>query len=303
MPKTEVVVLGGGNSPEREVSLRSAIAVAKAARAAGFTVQEYDPADGLDFLDALSKDAVVLPILHGKGGEDGVVQEELEKRGLQYLGADSAASVLCFDKGLTRQRLQEHDVPVAGGMVVTRDEYSHQPLAKRPHILKVSRGGSSIGTLFIRDPKVVDQGQVDEIFRLDDQAILEELVGGVEITVAVLGQKALPVIEIQPPETGEFDYENKYNGQTLELCPPQHVSQVTQLAAQKLAEKVHTVTGCRHLSRVDMIVRPDDSLVVLEINTIPGMTDQSLFPKSAQAAGIDMPELVQKFVKMVQRDG
>ena len=303
MPKTEIIVLGGGNSPERAVSLKSSAAVARAARTAGFAVQVYDPADGLDFLDSLSKDVVVLPMLHGQGGEDGVIQAELEKRGLQYLGASSKVSALCFDKDLARQLFQEHTIPVAEGLTVTQDNYSQQALAKKPHILKVSRGGSSIGTLFVRDPGAIDQGQVDEIFKMDDQAILEELVEGVEITVPVLDQKALPVIEIQPPESGEFDYENKYNGQTTELCPPENVSQSAQAAAQRLAEKVHAVTGCRHLSRVDMFVCPGDRLVVLEINTLPGMTDQSLFPKCAQAAGISMPELVRKFVAMVQRDG
>jgi D-alanine-D-alanine ligase len=298
----KVVILGGGKSPEREVSLRSAAAVAQAAREAGFTVQEFDPASGFGFLDNLSNDVVVLPILHGEGGEDGQIQAELEKRGLRYLGADSVASRLCFDKSLTLKVLRENDIPVAEGAAVTRADYANHPLTRRPHILKVARGGSSIGTLFVRDPQTVDPAKVDEIFQLDDVAILEELVEGVELTVPILDARALPVIEIQPPEQGEFDYENKYNGKTIELCPPENVNEEVQIAVQHTAEKVHQVTGCRHLSRVDFIVRPDNRFVVLEINTLPGMTEQSLFPKSAAVAGIPMSELVKRFVALVEQE-
>ena len=294
-----VVVLGGGNSPERDVSLRSATGIARAAEAAGFDVRQYDPADGLSFLDELAKDVVVLPILHGAGGEDGSIQAELEKRSLKFLGADSQASRLCFDKSLTRKCLQEHGLPVAEGATVSREDYAAHLLTSKPHILKVARGGSSIGTLFVRDPGKVNQADIDEIFKLDSHAILEELVEGVEITVPILDKTALPVIEICPPADGEFDYENKYNGQTAELCPPENVTEQTQEAAQRLAEEVHRVTGCRHLSRVDIIVRPSGELVVLEINTIPGMTDQSLYPKSALVAGLDFPALVTKFVELV----
>lgn len=297
--KQIVVVLGGGDSLERQVSLRSSAAVAQAAQEAGYDVTVHDPKDGLDFLDKLTEGIVVLPILHGAGGEDGVLQAELEKRGLRYLGANSAASRLCFDKSLTRQQLAKNSLPVPAGATITKAEYYKHSITKNPHILKVARGGSSIGTLFVRNPKVVDAAKIDKIFNLDDLAILEELVEGVEITVPILGGSALPVIEICPPEDGEFDYENKYNGQTKELCPPVNVGPELQLKAQNIAEQVHKVTGCRHLSRVDIIIRPDASMVVLEINTLPGMTRQSLYPKSAKAAGISMTELVTKFVDMV----
>lgn len=297
----KVIVLSGGDSPEREVSLRSGKAVLDALRKAGFETENYDPADGLIFLNGIS-DGIIFPILHGAGGEDGSIQIELEKRHLRFLGADSEASRICFDKSLTRKRLQAHDIPMAEGTVVTKETYEAHPLTKKPHILKVARGGSSIGTLFVRDPRASDAEKVDEIFDLDDLAILEELVEGIEITVPILDTEALPVIEIRPPSDGEFDYENKYNGQTAELCPPESVGQRIQTAAQRLAEQVHQVTGCRHLSRVDIIVRPDGRMVVLEINTLPGMTDQSLYPKSALAAGLDFPALMTRFVDLVKEE-
>lgn len=299
MNDAEVLVLLGGDSPEREVSLRSGKAVLEAAKTAGFKAVSYDPAEGLDALDEVAKDIVVLPILHGAGGEDGVIQAELEKRGLKFLGADSQASKLCFDKDLTRERLTEHNLPMPEGAIITRDTYGSQSIIGGPHILKVARGGSSIGVVFARGG-VIDTEKLDELFALDEKAILEELVEGVEITVPILGNKAMPVIEIRPPESGEFDYENKYNGATAELCPPQNVTAEVQRKAQALAEEVHKATGCRHLSRTDMIVRSDGSLVVLEINTLPGMTDQSLYPKSAAVAGLDFPALVSRFVSMVR---
>jgi D-alanine-D-alanine ligase len=118
----------------------------------------------------------------------------------------------------------------------------------------------------------------------------------------VLDGKALPVIEIIPPENEEFDYDNKYNGKTRELCPAINVAGDVQIKAQKLAETVHSLTGARHLSRIDIMVTPDEDLYVLELNTIPGLTEQSLFPKAAQSAGISMPDLVKRFYEMVVRD-
>lgn len=137
---------------------------------------------------------------------------------------------------------------------------------------------------------------------MDPTAVIEELIEGVEITVPVLDNKALPVIEIKPPPGDEFDYDNKYNGETEEICPPVSVSKELQRVAQDYAEKAHAMLGCRHLSRSDFIVASDGRVVMLELNTMPGMTDQSLYPKSAKVAGIDFPELMKKFASLVKRD-
>lgn len=298
----KILVLGGGDSPEREVSLRSAHAVSAAARQAGFEVQEADPANGLTVLDNLLPDTVIFPILHGVGGEDGVIQKEFENRKLAFLGAGSDISALCFDKWQSRLVFSTAGLPIAKGELVTRATYADSTMISEPHVLKVLRGGSSIGTLMVREPAKLDRGEVDKIFQLDNDAVLEELVEGTEITVPILDQSALPVIEIHPPDGLEFDYENKYNGLTAEICPAESVDRVTQATAQRVAEKVHKTVGCRHLSRVDMIIRPSGEMVVLEINTVPGLTDQSLYPKSAAVAGLPMPKLVGKFAEMVVRD-
>ena len=298
----KVLVLGGGNSPEKEVSLRSAKAVANAARKAGFDVTEADPADGLDFLDEIPKDTVVLPILHGINGEDGVIQAELEKRELPYLGSDSKVSAVCFDKWQTRQRLLAAGITMPKAILVTKQNYKSQALFNKPHVLKVVHGGSSIGTLIVRDHNMLDQEQVDGIFATEENAILEELISGFEITIPVLDQTALMPLEVVPPEGGEFDYENKYNGASQELCPPLSLTKEQIKEAQRLAEQVHKIMGCRHISRTDTIMQTDGNFVVLEINTIPGLNDQSLTPKAAAQAGLSMSDLVKKFVDLVKRD-
>jgi D-alanine-D-alanine ligase len=298
----KILVLGGGASNEREVSLRSAAAVTKALRTAGYIVEQRDPAEGLTILNNLAPGTIVFPILHGKGSEDGTIQRELETRQLPFLGSDSSASATCFDKWLARQAMQAACLPVAKGELVTKDSYLSSSLASKPHVLKVTDGGSSLGTYVIKDPLTVDPLKVNEIFALSDKVLVEEMIFGIEITVPILDDIALPVIEIRIPADGEFDYENKYNGASEELCPPVSINDEVQHKAQNLALEIHKLLKCRHLSRADMIVRPDNELVILETNTMPGMTDQSLYPKSAQAAGLDFPALCRRFVELVARD-
>lgn len=297
----KIIVLGGGDSPEREVSLRSAKCVADAARQSGLEVIEADPADGLKFLDSLN-DIIVLPILHGENGEDGIVQKELESRGLPFLGTESGPSKNCFDKWITRQKLSDAGIPMPKAELVNEKTYKNSDLIHGQYVLKIPHGGSSIGTLIVRKSEKLSEQAVSEIFTMEDTAVLEELIEGSEVTVPILDGKALPVIEIIPPAGGEFDYENKYNGRTQELCPPKNVSGDLQKKAQSLAEKVYRVMNARHLARVDIMIDRSNNLYVLEINTMPGMTDSSLYPKSALQAGMDMPALIKRFVSMVQRD-
>ncbi len=297
-----IVVLGGGDSTEREISLKSAQSVAKAVEQSGYEVTLIDPNQGFQILDNLPARTIVLPILHGTEGEDGVIQSELEKRNLPYLGTQSQESKVCFDKWLTLEKLRSANIPVAKGDLVDISSYRDHELAKGPHVLKVARGGSSIGTYIIRNPDDIDFKTAESVFSLDDKVIVEELVEGIEITVPVLDGEALPVIEIRPPENKEFDFENKYNGSTEEICPPQSIDESLQVKTKQLAKEVHQVLGARHLSRIDMIVRPNGEIIVLELNTMPGMTDQSLYPKSAAAAGMSMTDLVKKFINLVIRD-
>lgn len=294
----KILVLGGGNSSEREVSLRSSNAVQAALEAIGHEVEFVDPAAGDNAVrEAASRNELVFPILHGTGGEDGTIQRLLDDAGKPYLGSDAAASELCFDKARLKEVLRAQGILTPAGEKVSEETFAHSPLTHRPFVLKPVADGSSVGTLIV--PALpFDESKADALLKEYGEMLLEEMIVGTEITVPVLGESALPVIEIVPPDGKVFDYENKYNGATSELCPPLHVSAELQAKAQSIAEQVHAASGARHLSRTDMIITPEGQIYVLEINTLPGMTATSLFPKSAAVAGLDWPKLAAKLVEL-----
>ncbi|MEJ0072623.1 MAG: D-alanine--D-alanine ligase [Candidatus Saccharibacteria bacterium] len=297
-----MLVLQGGASPEREVSLRSAANVVKWLRAEGYDVMVADPADADFNLAKLADDCdVVLPILHGAGGEDGALQTQLEAMGKPFLGAGSEACELTFDKALYRDFLGESGILMAAGEVVDAAGFKHSELRDAPYVLKPIAGGSSVDTVILHDlADEPSEAYFAELFERYGEMLLEELIEGQEITVGVLGDKALPIILIVPPSDENFDYENKYNGRTQEIVNPEQVSAQVQERAQDLTLRLHRLTGCRHLSRSDMIVTPGGTLYVLETNTMPGLTEQSLLPKMAAANGMDMAVLVKCFVQMAK---
>ncbi|HVQ44440.1 MAG TPA: D-alanine--D-alanine ligase [Candidatus Saccharimonadia bacterium] len=294
-----VLVLGGGTGAEKEVSLRSAAAVCDALTDLGHHVRQVDPAEGdATVLKAAAATDLVFPMLHGTGGEDGVIQRLLDTTGKPYLGSGAAASALCFDKARFKDLLEANDILTPQSEVVTAEAFEESKLVQAPFVLKPVAEGSSVGMMLTRELPY-DQAKAHDLFHEHKTMLLEELIVGPEITVPVLGSKALPVIEIVPPSGKEFDYENKYNGATAELCPPRSVSPERQEQAQRLAERVHALSGARHLSRIDMMIDAEEKLYVLELNTMPGMTAQSLFPKSAAVAGLAWNELVKTFVDLV----
>lgn len=298
----KVLVLLGGRSPEREVSLRSGAVIAKALQEAGHEVVSGDPADkGFVLSKAGNGVDMVFPILHGEGGEDGELQTEMETLGVPFLGSRRDACKLTFDKGKYLRFVQEHRIKTPRGQVVDLHSIEESPLTLKPFVLKPIDGGSSVDVFIVRDPH--NPPDYKETLKRYGKMLQEELVVGPELTVGVLDHTALPVILIVPPEGGEFDYENKYNGKSQEIVDPPEVSEEIQHKAKALAEEVHRLTGCRHLSRTDIMVDEQGQLFVLETNTIPGLTDQSLFPKAAEQAGYDIVKLVEKFVAMVERDG
>jgi D-alanine-D-alanine ligase len=294
----QVIVLAGGDSDEREISLQSGAAVTRALKKAGYAVSTLDPVIGLDNLLAkLQKADMVFPALHGRGGEDGILQKFLEEHSSRYVGPDSRASALCFNKALYTKMLHRNKIHVPDTELVKYDEYHRSDLIRKPYVLKPNDGGSSIDTFIVRDPENADVAAIKKAFKRHKKLLLQELIEGVEITVAMLGDQPLPVIEIIPPADGEFDYENKYNGRTQELCPPKHVSPEIQIEAQALAKQVHQLAGCRDMSRTDFIVNPVGKIYTLETNTIPGLTGESLLPKAARETGSDMPTLCSKLVQ------
>lgn len=312
--KETIAVLYGGVSSEREVSLRSGKCIGAALEQAGYTVRMLDtgPMPEAELLEKLRDCAVVFPVLHGADGEDGSVQSWLEGHGFKYIGADAATSALCLDKIRYKEAVLQYGIRLPEGKLVDFETFKQSPLINRPYVLKPFDGGSSVDTFIARDPQTVDTQAVRAAFEKYHQMLVEELIEGVEITVGVLDDKllhdgkidstALPVIEIIPPADGEFDYENKYNGKSQELCPPQHVEAEVQKQAQETARHIHRALKVRDISRTDMIVHTgDNTLYVLETNTMPGMTDQSLYPKAAAVAGYSMAQLVDKLVQNALR--
>jgi D-alanine-D-alanine ligase len=297
----KILVLGGGDSSEREVSLRSAAAVRVALVQLGHEVAYLDPKGQFEEVARVARQCdVVMPILHGQNGEDGAIQQVLDETGVPYLGSGVAASELCFDKVRLKELMLRRGIATPAWELVTAATFGASPLVRRPFVLKPRSGGSSVGMMIARRLPF-DKPRAEELLTAHSQMLLEELIEGVEITVPVLGAKALPVIEIVPPEGGEFDYANKYNGATAELCPPRHVARHVQEDVQALAERIHRLAGMRHLSRTDMMVASSGEIYALETNTMPGMTAQSLFPKSAAVAGLDWTQLVERLVMLAAR--
>jgi D-alanine-D-alanine ligase len=294
----KILVLFGGSSAEREISIRSAKSVASALKVAGHQVVEFDAANDLDQV----KDSfdIVFPILHGTGAEDGEIQKEMDSRCWKYLGSNVEACRISFDKVQLKQIMLQSGILTPGYELVTQESFANSVLAAKPFVLKPTNEGSSVDTYIVNDPASFSE-DLNDVFERHPEMLLEELISGVEVTVPILEDKALPVVEIVPPDGGVFDYENKYNGKTKELCPPENVSEELQVKAQETALNLHQKIGARHLSRTDMIINDGGEIYVLELNTLPGMTSQSIYPKSAAYAGMSMSELINVFVDLVSR--
>jgi D-alanine-D-alanine ligase len=294
----KIIVLAGGTSEEREVSLRSGAAVSKALGAVGHQVETIDPTQPLStYLDQFKQAEVIFPALHGLGGEDGSLQLFLEAHGIKYVGSDSQASRLCFFKDLSLEVMLQNNILRPTTELVDFAGFQHSDIVSHGYVLKPNDGGSSIDTFVVRDPTQADLPAIAAAFERHGRLILQELIEGIEVTVPVVNGAVLPVIEIIPPENQEFDYDNKYNGATQEICPPVNVSPDKQQVVQALAVKMDAAFSCRDLSRSDYIIRADGTIYALEINTIPGLTDQSLLPNAAAVGGMDMPTLCDRLVR------
>jgi len=297
--KLNITVLLGGPSAEREVSLRSGAGVAKALRSLGHHVTEVDPQKGTFSLP--KKTDVVFLALHGTYGEDGVVQQQLEKSGVPYTGCDSEASRVAFDKVLTKQRCIDAGIPTAKFVVIDSEKTPWPMGWQPPVVVKPVRQGSSVGLQFV--DRVADWSDaLREAFRYDSQLLAEEKITGRETTVGILADAPLPVVEVRP-KSGGYDYRNKYTaGNTDYFCPADFDAETTR-AIQEAALGAFRAIGGRDYARVDMMVRTTGELIVLEVNTLPGMTETSLLPKAAAAAGLDYAALCQRMITLALQHG
>jgi D-alanine-D-alanine ligase len=297
--RLKIVVMLGGPSAEREISLSSGAGVVKALRSLGHAVTEVDPQDGTFKLPP--KTDVVFLTLHGTYGEDGTVQRQLENLGVPYTGCDVEASQIAFDKVLTKQRCIEAGVPTAKFLVVDSDKTPWPMGWQPPLVVKPVRQGSSVGLQFVE--RVAEWSDaLREAFRYDSQLLVEEKIVGRETTVGILDDTALPVVEVRP-KSGAYDYRNKYTAGNTEYFCPAEFDDATTARIQAAALAAFRAVGGRDYARVDVMVRANGEPVVLEVNTLPGMTPMSLLPKAAAAAGIGYEQLCQRMIDLALRRG
>ncbi len=292
--RLNITVMLGGPSAEREVSLRSGKAVANSLRALGHSVQELDPIRADWDLPAGTE--VVFLALHGTYGEDGTVQTRLEELGMPYTGCGPEASRVAFDKLLTKQRCIAAGVPTARYTVAESADAPWPQGWQLPVVIKPLRQGSSVGLQFV--DRVEDwTSALHEALRHDTKALVEERIAGRETTVGILAGTALPLVEVRP-RTGVYDYRSKYTSGASEYFCPAPLDEATTANVQRAGLGAFEAIGGRDYARVDVMVRPNGEPVVLEVNTLPGMTEVSLFPKAAAAAGLGYAALCQRMIEL-----
>jgi D-alanine-D-alanine ligase len=292
----------GGWSAEREVSLMSGGGVADALESIGHRVTRIDM--GRDVAQRLGEAVpdVVFNALHGTPGEDGSVQGLMDLMGLRYTHSGLATSVIAIDKELTKAVLVPHGIRMPAGEIVASESlYERDPMA-RPYVVKPVNEGSSVGVAIVMDGGNYGDPigrETEGPWKHFDRLLAEPFIRGRELTVAVLGEEALAVTELQP-KSGFYDYDAKYtDGMTLHVCPAQVPAEIAE-AAMAMALKAHQLLGCRGCSRADF--RWDDEkgeagLYLLEVNTQPGMTPLSLVPEQAKYRGMSYAALVQRIVE------
>ncbi|STO54596.1 D-alanine--D-alanine ligase [Canicola haemoglobinophilus] len=302
LKQQKIAVLLGGTSAEREVSLNSGNAVLNALRNQGFDAHPIDPKEcSVATLKEQGFDCA-FNILHGRGGEDGTMQGLLEQIGLPYTGCGVMASALTMDKMRTKMLWKAFGLPVADMEVVTRTTFSQlnpQNVVEKlglPLMVKPSLEGSSVGLTKV---KSVDElkSAVEFALKYDETVLIEEWLAGDELTVPVLDNEVLPSIKIVPE--GEFyDYEAKYISDNTQYFCPSGLSEEREQELRQLVKQAYDVVGCRGWSRIDVMMDSKGDFRLVEVNTNPGMTSHSLFPKSAATVGYSFEQLVVKILEL-----
>jgi D-alanine-D-alanine ligase len=296
LPK-KIAVLMGGPGSERDVSLATGRGVSKALRSAGADVVDIDVRDENFKLP----DDVHLAFItiHGTFGEDGQVQKILETRGIAYTGEGVQGSELAFDKIRSKEKFREHGVTTPKWEVL---KLGQPPTISLPIVVKPPRQGSTVGVYIIKSESEVASSMV-EAGRFDRELLVEEFIPGRELTIGILGDQALPILEIIP-KSGFYDFNNKYpflnpqgGGGAEHVCPARIESAKTK-EIQDLALRAHRSLGLQVYSRVDVLLPENAPPTVLEVNTIPGMTEASLLPEAAAAAGIDYVDLCLRIIEL-----
>ncbi|TRZ99334.1 MAG: D-alanine--D-alanine ligase [Rhodocyclaceae bacterium] len=302
----KVAVMMGGNSAEREISLISGRAVLASLVASGVDAYAFDTAERPIWTLVERQPDRVFIILHGGAGEDGTVQAALDLMGIPYTGSGVLASALAMDKIRTKWVWQAAGVPTPRSRRVVAADEGASVIAELglPLIVKPMREGSSIGVT-----KIANAGEFAAAFAAaqthpdgrQEEAMAEEFVAGIELTAAILGRTALPLVRIEAPE-GRYDYQNKYFTDVVKYHCPAGIDVAQEVEIGKTVLAAFDALGCRGWGRADLILRADGSYSLLEMNTAPGMTDHSLVPMAARAAGIPFAQLVLRLLEGARHD-
>lgn len=286
----KIAVLLGGRSAERDVSLHTGEAVFRALGKLGYRTIKIDAAGDVCGKLKAEKPTVVFLALHGRYGEDGTIQGLLELMDIPYTGSGVMTSALAMDKIMTKTVFRQRGIPVA-------DDYDGEGDIKYPVIVKPSREGSTIGITIVRKAEALREA-LAEARRYDDHCLIEEYVEGRLLTVAITGEPpaALPIVEVKT-KSGFYDYVAKYTPGLTEYIVPADLPEKVSQDLQDKAVAAHRAVGCDDISRVDFILEPNGRYVCLEVNTMPGLTETSLVPKAAAAAGLSFEALVEKILK------
>lgn len=326
--KIKAAVLLGGTSPEREVSQSSGKSVYEALKNSDYEIKLIDPAYGKDqpseaesffsktkfseisndnYLSAINSGIfddidVAFIALHGKWGEDGTIQSLLELKNIPYTGSGVLSSSLSMDKSMSKIMFQHYEVKTPKWFVIKKDLVEYKTIKSEikklfsyPCIIKPNDQGSTIGLSICRGDSEVEDA-IDEAFKFSDTVLVEEYIKGREMAVGILEQHALPIVEIKPKHL-IYDYECKYTDGMSEYFVPAEIPENIAHHLHHKALQAFNSLGCKDFGRVDFILDKDYNSYCLEVNTLPGLTSHSLFPKGAKAEGIGFPELMDRIIK------
>ena len=284
----------GGYSAEREISLLSGNAVYQALIDSKIDCFSFDLNDkNLDELWKMKFNKAFI-VLHGRGGEDGFIQSELNKKNIPFTGSNAKSSALCMDKAITKDLWKKHSLPISESIVVTKGDTLESISFPLPWAVKPTLEGSSIGITQVKNESELDSA-LEEAFKYGNQALVEQWIDGDEYTVSILNNNALPSIKITSDDD-IYDYHSKYfSSKTHYLCPSDLTSQ-QELNLQNIALEAFNLTGASGWGRVDFILDKDRNPFLLEINTVPGMTSHSLVPMAAKASNMSFNDLVIKIL-------
>ena len=303
----KIVVVMGGPSSEAEVSRRSGNAILAALKSKNYNAEglELEPEKFVDQIREMKAD-FVFNALHGQFGEDGTIQGALDMLGIPYTSSGLRAAAVTMDKVATKHFFSSAGIPTPKARTYYSFEYKNRDLAKEimeefsiPVVVKASSQGSSIGVVIVTAPYELEDA-LQGAFKYDNEVLVEKYIKGRELTVAVYGneekQEALPIIEITTAQ-GWYDYENKYKvGGSQHIIPAPLSPELTE-QVQSIAKKAFAICGCSGVARVDfMLSARNNKPYAIEVNTVPGMTETSLVPDAARAAGMEFPELCQKIL-------